>query len=70
ITLDSVGQLKGHSGPLAGVVFSHSSPDLLYSASADGTVRCWDVRRPAIQRAPAPAVALASPTTEQQTVVM
>ncbi|XP_003978680.2 WD repeat-containing protein 89 [Takifugu rubripes] len=50
-TLDSVGQLKGHSGPLAGVVFSHSSPDLLYSASADGTVRCWDVRRPAIQAA-------------------
>lgn len=48
-TLDSVGQLKGHSGPLAGVVFSHSSPDLLYSASADGTVRGWDVRRPAIQ---------------------
>lgn len=50
-TLDSVGQLKGHSGPLAGVVFSHSSPDLLYSASADGTVRGWDVRRPAIQAA-------------------
>lgn len=50
-TLDSVGQLKGHSGPLAGVVFSHSSPDLLYSASADGTVRAWDVRRPAVQAA-------------------
>lgn len=50
-TLDSVGQLKGHSGPLAGVVFSHSSPELLYSASADGTVRGWDVRRPAVQAA-------------------
>lgn len=48
-TLDSVGQLKGHSGPLAGVVFSHSSPDLLYSGSADGTVRGWDVRQPATQ---------------------
>uniref|UniRef100_H3C4E7 WD repeat-containing protein 89 n=1 Tax=Tetraodon nigroviridis TaxID=99883 RepID=H3C4E7_TETNG len=45
-TLDSVGQLKGHTGPLAGVVFSHSSPALLYSASADGTVQGWDVRRP------------------------
>lgn len=45
-TLDCVGRLKGHSGPLAGVVFSHTSPDLLYSASADGTVRGWDVRRP------------------------
>lgn len=50
-TLDSVGQFKGHSGPLAGVVFSHSSPDLLYSASEDGTVRGWDVRRPAVQAA-------------------
>lgn len=50
-TLDSVGQLEGHSGPLAGVVFSHSSPALLYSASADGTVRGWDVRRPAAQAA-------------------
>lgn len=48
-TLDCVGQLKGHSGPLAGVVFSHSCPGLLYSASADGTVRGWDVRRPGTQ---------------------
>lgn len=45
-TLASVGQLKGHSGPLAGVAFSHSSPAVLYSASADGTVRGWDVRGP------------------------
>lgn len=44
-TLEPVGQVKGHSGPLAGAVFSHSCPHLLYSASADGTVRGWDVRR-------------------------
>lgn len=44
-TLEPVGRLKGHTGPLAGAVFSHSCPQLLYSASADGTVRGWDVRR-------------------------
>lgn len=43
-TLGPVGQLRGHAAPLAGVLFSHSSPHLLYSASADGTVRGWDVR--------------------------
>lgn len=50
-TLDPVGQWKGHGGPLAGLLFSHSSPGLLYSASADGTVRGWDVRRPGPQAA-------------------
>lgn len=45
-TLNLVGEYWGHSGPLAGVVFSHTSPDFLYSCSADGTVRGWDVRRP------------------------
>ncbi|KAI4803868.1 hypothetical protein KUCAC02_025515 [Chaenocephalus aceratus] len=45
-TLSLVGQYQGHSGPLCGVVFSHTSPDSLYSGSADGTVRGWDVRRP------------------------
>lgn len=45
-TLNLVGEYWGHSGPLAGVVFSHTSPDFLYSGSADGTVRGWDVRRP------------------------
>ncbi|KAK5857845.1 hypothetical protein PBY51_011061 [Eleginops maclovinus] len=45
-TLSLVGQYQGHSGPLCGIVFSHSSPDSLYSGSADGTVRGWDVRRP------------------------
>lgn len=45
-TLSLLGQYQGHKGPLAGVVFAHSSPDLLYSGSADGTVRGWDVRRP------------------------
>ncbi|XP_074517359.1 WD repeat-containing protein 89 [Sebastes fasciatus] len=45
-TLSLVGAYRGHSGPLCGVVFSHTSPDFLYSGSADGTVRGWDVRRP------------------------
>ncbi|KAL3049463.1 hypothetical protein OYC64_008840 [Pagothenia borchgrevinki] len=45
-TLSLVGQYQGHSGPLCGVVFSHTSPDSLYSGSADGTVRGWDVRSP------------------------
>ncbi|XP_033498691.1 WD repeat-containing protein 89 [Epinephelus lanceolatus] len=45
-TLNMVGEYQGHSGPICGVVFSHTSPDLLYSGSADGTVRAWDVRRP------------------------
>ncbi|XP_037342066.2 WD repeat-containing protein 89 [Pungitius pungitius] len=45
-TLEPLGEYRGHRGPLCGVVFSHASPDLLYSASADGTVRGWDVRRP------------------------
>ncbi|KAG7232941.1 hypothetical protein INR49_005793 [Caranx melampygus] len=37
-TLSLLGQYQGHTGPLAGVMFAHSSPDLLYSGSADGTV--------------------------------
>lgn len=45
-TLSLVGEYRGHSRPLCGVVFSHTSPDFLYSCSADGTVRGWDVRRP------------------------
>lgn len=45
-TLSLVGEYRGHSRPLCGVVFSHTSPDFLYSGSADGTVRGWDVRRP------------------------
>ncbi|XP_028994171.1 WD repeat-containing protein 89 [Betta splendens] len=50
-TLNLMGQYKGHSGPLCGVMFSHNSPDLLYSGSADGTVRGWDVRRPETEAA-------------------
>lgn len=50
-TLEPVGRLKGHGGPVAGVVFSHGSPALLYSASADGTVRGWDLRRPLTREA-------------------
>nr|XP_020467180.1 WD repeat-containing protein 89 [Monopterus albus]XP_020467181.1 WD repeat-containing protein 89 [Monopterus albus] len=45
-TLSLMGEYRGHSGPVCGVTFAHTSPDLLYSGSADGTVRGWDVRRP------------------------
>lgn len=45
-SLRQVGEYQGHKKPLCGVEFAHSSPDLLYSASADGTVRGWDVRCP------------------------
>lgn len=45
-TLNLVGEFRGHTGPLSGVVFSHTSSDLLYSGSADGTVRGWDARCP------------------------
>lgn len=50
-TLNLMGQYRGHSGPVCGVTFAHNSPDLLYSGSADGTVRGWDVRRPGTEAA-------------------
>ncbi|KAG7509753.1 WD repeat-containing protein 89 [Solea senegalensis] len=50
-TLKLVAEYRGHTKPLCGVTFPRSSPDLLYSASADGTVRGWDVRRPGSQAA-------------------
>ncbi|XP_028294670.1 WD repeat-containing protein 89 [Gouania willdenowi] len=43
-TLSMLGELGGHSSPLCGVAFAHASADLLYSGSADGTLRAWDVR--------------------------
>lgn len=45
-TLDLLGEYRGHTGPLCGLAFARTSSDLLYSGSADGTVRGWDVRRP------------------------
>ncbi|XP_061677346.1 WD repeat-containing protein 89 [Syngnathoides biaculeatus] len=45
-TLRLVGEYRGHGGPVRGLTFAHARPDLLYSASEDGTVRAWDVRRP------------------------
>ncbi|XP_056326945.1 WD repeat-containing protein 89 [Danio aesculapii] len=46
-TLRQVGQFQGHTAPVCGVRFSHLSPHLLFSGSADGTLRSWDIRRPA-----------------------
>ncbi|XP_037550691.1 WD repeat-containing protein 89 [Nematolebias whitei] len=45
-TLDLLGEYRGHAGPLCGLTFAHTSSDLLYSGSTDGTVRAWDVRCP------------------------
>ncbi|XP_077477239.1 WD repeat-containing protein 89 [Stigmatopora argus] len=45
-TLRPVGEYRGHGGRVCGLTFARARPGLLYSASADGTVRGWDVRRP------------------------
>ncbi|XP_061843459.2 WD repeat-containing protein 89 [Nerophis lumbriciformis] len=45
-TLKLQGEYRGHGGPLCALAFAHASPHLLYSASADGTVRAWDARLP------------------------
>ncbi|XP_066550624.1 WD repeat-containing protein 89 [Amia ocellicauda] len=45
-TLRLLGQCGGHAGPLCGLRFSPSSGSLLFSGSADGVVRSWDVRTP------------------------
>lgn len=45
-TLDLLGECQDHSGAMCGLTFAHTSPVLLYSGSADGTVRAWDTRRP------------------------
>ncbi|XP_026079494.1 WD repeat-containing protein 89 [Carassius auratus] len=45
-TLRLVGDFQGHTAPVCGVRFSHLSPHLLFTGSADGTLRCWDIRRP------------------------
>ncbi|XP_017538867.1 WD repeat-containing protein 89 isoform X2 [Pygocentrus nattereri] len=45
-TLRMCGEYQGHTGAVFGVRFSSSSCDLIYTGSADGTLRCWDIRRP------------------------
>ena len=45
-TLRPLGELRGHSAPVCALTFGSSAPSLLFSGSADGTVRAWDVRRP------------------------
>ncbi|XP_036431030.1 WD repeat-containing protein 89 [Colossoma macropomum] len=45
-TLRMCGEYQGHTGAVFGVRFSSSSCDLIYTGSVDGTLRCWDVRRP------------------------
>lgn len=45
-TLRILGEYQGHTGAVFRVRFCPSSPNLLYTGSSDGTVRCWDVRQP------------------------
>lgn len=45
-TLRVLGEYQGHTGAAFGVRFSPSSPDLFFTGSSDGTLRCWDARRP------------------------
>ncbi|KAM9777789.1 WD repeat-containing protein 89 [Neosynchiropus ocellatus] len=45
-TLQLRGECHGHQAPLCGITPSHSTVELLYSGSADGTVRAWDLRVP------------------------
>ncbi|KAL0969033.1 hypothetical protein UPYG_G00221800 [Umbra pygmaea] len=49
--LSLVMEYQGHSGVICGVRFAHTSPYQLFSGSADGTVRMWDVRCPGSQAA-------------------
>lgn len=43
-TLALVQQFQGHSAPISGIRFAQTNSQLLYSASCDGTLKCWDVR--------------------------
>ncbi|XP_069772342.1 WD repeat-containing protein 89 [Narcine bancroftii] len=43
-TLALVQQIRGHSAPISGIRFAQTNNQLLYSASCDGTLKCWDVR--------------------------
>ncbi|MBN3317230.1 2A5E phosphatase, partial [Atractosteus spatula] len=45
-TLRLLGRCSGHGGPVCEVRFAPTSGSLLFSGSADGTARCWDVRSP------------------------
>ncbi|XP_034015523.1 WD repeat-containing protein 89-like [Thalassophryne amazonica] len=44
--LNLVGEYRGHRRRICGIAFDHTSPNLLFSGSADGTVRAWDLRQP------------------------
>ncbi|KAG7271002.1 hypothetical protein CRUP_038453 [Coryphaenoides rupestris] len=48
-TLRPVGEFRGHTAPICGLTFARAAPHLLYSGSADGTVRAWDERSPGSQ---------------------
>ncbi len=42
--LEATGECVGHKGPVTGLLICPDAPDLLLSASGDGTVRAWDLR--------------------------
>ncbi|XP_042302714.1 WD repeat-containing protein 89 [Sceloporus undulatus] len=43
-TLSLLREYSNHPGLLSGVRFAHACKDVLFSASSDGTVKCWDTR--------------------------
>ncbi|XP_033626104.1 WD repeat-containing protein 89-like isoform X1 [Asterias rubens] len=43
-TLLPIGTFQGHSDTLSGARFGKRNPNLLFTSSKDGTVRCWDMR--------------------------
>ncbi|XP_062902300.1 WD repeat-containing protein 89 isoform X1 [Mobula hypostoma] len=43
-TLALLQQFQGHSAPISGIRFATTNSHLLFSASCDGTLKCWDVR--------------------------
>jgi WD40 repeat protein len=47
-TLDFVGRITGHEDTITHISFAKNNPSILWSASHDGTLRCWDLRTQAL----------------------
>ncbi|XP_043930328.1 WD repeat-containing protein 89 [Protopterus annectens] len=48
-SLKLLSQYKGHSGPVCGIRFAQKNGNILFSASGDGTVKCWDIRSSSLE---------------------
>jgi hypothetical protein len=47
-TLDFGGRITGHEDTITRISFAKHNPSILWSASHDGTLRCWDLRTQAL----------------------